>query len=1003
MSNSPSPSRSLDNNPSLQQQNHSPTLSELDRLRGSTTSSLQTEDKPPPSESFHDTGNTASFQPLPTDPSPSSSLEQFLLDPARPRTPPGTEAAPQPPPFVDPLDSEVAHITSYPTTTVTAAYTLTSAPGKASDPKSPKPKSEPSSPTLKVIHPSPNLIKSDPLLGASHLLHTSFQDNCYTTLYASVVGSSFDITVPFLTADDRAFVDNHFTLIPARYHLLIVYLQQAYADRSELRAFLQAITSQYPFIQLLLDKRSQLLTFADDKLHYLLDELDQQVQVSQCILDKLESGLDKSRLCFSDRNSLLRDLRLCVDRQFGLALEIFTYLRAALALSYTITTSDLDWSSPSSDSSVKTTSSSPLPSSFEQLLTTIKDSVPEDNIPPAYRLPPDFTGPTESHSFFFTEHDALDGFYLLRAGNPYALRPRGANNRAIIPQRGPGALPGANIPNQIPNPQAQPVQQVHPALPAANANPAGAAGNINILPAGNINAINPANPPVHANPAQAPALNPAIPAINNPNPAAPAVNPNLPAPVVNPQNPVVNIPQANPNPPLPAVPANLNPRVVLQPLNMANVNNNPPNRQLQDIIDDFRTFLLNQRTNNDQVRRDARRYEMFPKSTFTGDKTVLAKTHWQAFEKYYTVQNDNGCLVTVPQILDAFQSTLSDNAYSWFQSVRPHITDKDDLGKKFLARYNKWGQTQREFASAWSILRFKSGSQSVEEFCDDCKTLGALLGLTDAQILEKFKQGFTPHIEAQLLDVLVLQEAVEKARLLCGVYHSSANDTSPSGSVMQHASSEPFSNNDTSTFQPPVNKFHKASATNKTTQKGSLPQPNGANHIARPKPPFSNNTPFSQRSSSSFGPRQGRNYNNSSRQNSSTRPHTFPSSSFNNNNRQRDNNRQFNPFPRSFNNGNFQTRGNFRRFQRPSNYNSGPRWPQSQSRSWPPHNNRRGNRFGSSPRFNNRPTIQCSYCRGRGHYLHQCQDWHDQIQYMSESVQQEDLQNNTPSQDNDGF
>lgn len=429
---------------------------------------------------------------------------------------------------------------------------------------------------------------------------------------------------------------------------------------------------------------------------------------------------------------------------------------------------------------------------------------------------------------------------------------------------------------------------------------------------------------------------------NNRRRANPQPQPNTGGPPPQPPNPP-------PPPPLPRMNRNLR---------------NNQNNQLQALLQGLQQLVIDQNTNATTARQDSRKYEMFPKTMFSGDTISLAKPHWQAFEKYLLVQRDNNRLPAnnVQDIIEAFQSTLTDHAYSWLDSVKAQIASEDDLRKLFLARYNKWGQNERDFALAWSTLKFQPSHQTVEQFSDECKTLGSLNGLNDVQILTKFKQGFSKPIEAQLTASPTMDTAIDLARTLCGIYRgseSAAGTTTPSGVLTHHYPYSPAQPN----LEFNQHEFPQQNPTRPPFKSNFRPPPHRANN---------NNNNYPNRFSNYPSPRPYRSNNFRPPTNSRFTPRPFPRS---------------NPYPR-------------RRFQysQPSRTR---RWQQSTSRQ-PTRNFSNPN--STFPTANSNPDFTtCRHCNGAGHYVHQCPQVQYEISNLMNSLTKEQTQDsflhqNTPFQ-----
>ncbi len=187
----------------------------------------------------------------------------------------------------------------------------------------------------------------------------------------------------------------------------------------------------------------------------------------------------------------------------------------------------------------------------------------------------------------------------------------------------------------------------------------------------------------------------------------------------------------------------------------------------------------------------ATKFLMFPKTVFNGTDPAQARSHWTAFEKFVAYQNDQlQNLGNIDEIKKYFANTLADQAYLWFSTVSPNMLNIENIKDKFLKRYNVWGQTHKQHVTAWNRLQFDHNKQEVEEYAADVKMLGTMLANTQEQILEKFKESFPSQIEAQLLDIDTLNEAIKKAKDLIQVFKSDIPMPAAS-SVLIHSAVEP--------------------------------------------------------------------------------------------------------------------------------------------------------------------------------------------------------------------
>ena len=231
------------------------------------------------------------------------------------------------------------------------------------------------------------------------------------------------------------------------------------------------------------------------------------------------------------------------------------------------------------------------------------------------------------------------------------------------------------------------------------------------------------------------------------------------------------------------------------------VNNQNPNMQGQNLqnnpnmvnlLQTLNQFVQQTDASNQEALRDQRRRHLFPNTHFSGKPTEDARSHWTAFEKYAAQQVVYGNMDHVnrwPDTKRIFATTLTGTASTWLDANTNQATDFETLKRMFLQKYNKWGQTTRELSQAWAEIKFMPSTQTVEEYAQDCQTLGQMLEVNPGQVLQKFKSGFNPNIETQLLDSDTMQAAVAKAILLVSIYKS---DSGAKSDNFQHQMIKPL-------------------------------------------------------------------------------------------------------------------------------------------------------------------------------------------------------------------
>ena len=197
-----------------------------------------------------------------------------------------------------------------------------------------------------------------------------------------------------------------------------------------------------------------------------------------------------------------------------------------------------------------------------------------------------------------------------------------------------------------------------------------------------------------------------------------------------------------------------------------------------------------------EQKLESSKYLMFPKTVFSGDNTSEAHQHWTNFEKYVTTQAKHNTLASQDELCDAFLATLSERAYHWSQTLKHTITNTNDLQIAFLKKFNKWGDAERDLNCALNKLTFNSNQHTVQEFTQELDLLEALIGATNAQIIDKFKECFPPEIESQLLNINDLDHLVTKANQLVQLFKPKSNDANL---LLSHSAQQQIMQNTLST------------------------------------------------------------------------------------------------------------------------------------------------------------------------------------------------------------
>ena len=86
---------------------------------------------------------------------------------------------------------------------------------------------------------------------------------------------------------------------------------------------------------------------------------------------------------------------------------------------------------------------------------------------------------------------------------------------------------------------------------------------------------------------------------------------------------------------------------------------------------------------------------------------------------------------------------------------------------------------------AWNKIAFNADTHTMHEFAHELDLLAALIGATNTQIIDKFKEAFPPEIESQLLYIDDLERLIIKAHQLVQLFKLKQSTT---GTVLAHTS-----------------------------------------------------------------------------------------------------------------------------------------------------------------------------------------------------------------------
>ena len=76
----------------------------------------------------------------------------------------------------------------------------------------------------------------------------------------------------------------------------------------------------------------------------------------------------------------------------------------------------------------------------------------------------------------------------------------------------------------------------------------------------------------------------------------------------------------------------------------------------------------------------------------------------------------------------------------------------------------------------WQDMKFDHNKHDVEQFAYDLKVLGKMLGMSDEQLLENFKEAFPFKIEVVLLEINNVDTAIGKAKVLILLFKHEFHD-----------------------------------------------------------------------------------------------------------------------------------------------------------------------------------------------------------------------------------
>ena len=183
---------------------------------------------------------------------------------------------------------------------------------------------------------------------------------------------------------------------------------------------------------------------------------------------------------------------------------------------------------------------------------------------------------------------------------------------------------------------------------------------------------------------------------------------------------------------------------------------------------------------------------MFPTNKYDGTKPSKAYDHWTDFMRYYRYTTDNNVLHhdNYDDFKTVFELSLSGIAITWFRGMKDKFQTIAQFEAAFFGRFNRWGQTQKQFTNAWHTLRFDMQKEDLDAFTLDVRLLGDIMHMTPKQTLDRFKDSFDSKISAHLLEANDIEAAKAKAQQLIYLYQNKYMPTSAS-TLLLHEHAEP--------------------------------------------------------------------------------------------------------------------------------------------------------------------------------------------------------------------
>ena len=110
-----------------------------------------------------------------------------------------------------------------------------------------------------------------------------------------------------------------------------------------------------------------------------------------------------------------------------------------------------------------------------------------------------------------------------------------------------------------------------------------------------------------------------------------------------------------------------------------------------------------------------------------------------------------------------FYLTLVEEARLWYESLRPINVDWIGLQNQFRQQYSKIGNTRDQLFHTWRSFHFDRNTETLDYYVICIRQVAALLGYSEPQLLEVFKNTLPAKLYWVLFPIEDLRQAVETA------------------------------------------------------------------------------------------------------------------------------------------------------------------------------------------------------------------------------------------------